>query len=91
MSVVSFFCWLMNQVEDADNITRQTGRIQLYVSTIVNTDTELQNVADVYYKPFLESIASYAEKNFDIQLSTLDVKDWYDQFAYQCRSNLVLR
>ena len=77
MSVVSFFCWLMNQVEDADNITRQTGRIQLYVSTIVNTDTELQNVADLYYKPFLESIASYAEMNFDIHLSTLDVNDWY--------------
>ena len=67
----------MNQVEDADNITRQTGRIQLYVSTIVNTDTELQNVADLYYKPFLESIASYAEMNFDIHLSTLDVNDWY--------------
>ena len=78
MSVVSFFCWLMNQVEDADNITRQTGSLQLYVSTIVNTDTELQNVADVYYKPFIQSIISYAEKNFDIQFSTLNVKDWYD-------------
>ena len=78
MSVVSFFCWLMNQVEDADNITRQTGSLQLYVSTIVNTDTELQNVADVYYKPFIRSIISYAEKNFDIQFSTLNVKDWYD-------------
>jgi len=78
MSVVSFFCWLMNQVEDADNITRQTGSLQLHVSTIVNTDTELQNVADVYYKPFIQSIISYAEKNFDIQFSTLNVKDWYD-------------
>ena len=77
MSVVSFFCWLMNQVEDADNIAQQTGRIQLYVSTIVNSNKELQNVADLYYKPFLESIASYAEMNFDIHLSTLDVNDWY--------------
>ena len=78
MSVVSFFCWLMNQVEDADNIAQQTGSLQLYVSTIVNTDTELQNVVDVYYKPFIQSIISYAEKNFDIQFSTLNVKDWYD-------------